>query len=220
MSFTLGDRESVTRNRQALLHYLGIEEGRVCVMDARDHGSEIHLVTENDLGSNVRADCLVTTLENSYLFLAVADCLPIIIHDPQRKVLALVHAGWRGTQERICEKAITFLVEHLGAVRDSIAVAIGPSIKSKSYWFDLDECSQRESPDWQPFLYRFDNAPGRIHVDLLGYNKAQLASQGITSDRVLVHPADTFEGAFFSHRRSAVDATAAGRFAILVGIAR
>lgn len=78
-------------------------------------------------------DGLITDKENIALLIKFADCTPIVLFDPIKKVQAAVHSGWRGTVKRISEKAINKMVEDFFCDKENILAFVGPSIDIDNY---------------------------------------------------------------------------------------
>ena len=78
-------------------------------------------------GNYDSCDGLVTSTPNLWLFVKVADCVPVILVDPQKNIVAALHAGWRGSLERIVENGIQLMVQEFGTEPADITAYIGPS---------------------------------------------------------------------------------------------
>lgn len=118
------------------------------------------------------ADALITTSPELWISIRTADCLPILLADPSAKVIAAVHAGWRGTVEKICPKTVREMVD-LGAELSSIRAAIGPGIG----W-----CCYEVGPEVSPHF----GAEGRTCIDLAEANERQLLEAGLKLDNIWI----------------------------------
>ena len=78
-------------------------------------------------------DGLITDQTNVALLIKYADCSPIVLFDPVKKVHALLHAGWRGTVQRISEHALVMMESRFGSERKDVLAYIGPSIDQQNY---------------------------------------------------------------------------------------
>lgn len=147
-----------------------------------------------------------------YLFLAIADCLPIILYDPVERVLALVHAGRESSVRKIALETVRIMERHYGVDPATVIAGIGPGIRK----YKLDRFHQVNDSEWQPFCRIGSN--GKIEVDLFGFNVHLLKRAGIPEDQIEVWPGDTFTDlSFYSHTRSRLGAPE-GRHAIVVGM--
>jgi polyphenol oxidase len=154
-------------------------------------------------GLQGEADALVTTSPELWVSVRTADCLPILLADHGAKVVAAVHAGWRGTVEEIAAKAVYEMVQ-LGAELSSIQAAIGPGI---------GYCCFEVGPEVSP---RF-GTEGTTCVDLAEANERQLLDAGLDLDNIWVSKLCTKcnEDQFHSFRR---DGEKAGRMVSAIRI--
>jgi len=97
------------------------------------HGDSVHIIrTEKDISklmdSNINADGLITSLPNIALAVITADCLPVFLFEPKKKVVGVFHAGWRSTVEKIVIKGVRIMEESFGVRAGDIFALLGPSI--------------------------------------------------------------------------------------------
>lgn len=218
MSFKFGEEKEVLKNRKNFLEKNNIPVEK-CVGINLAHGSEILTVSQNDASlyatKTKEGDALLTNQKGIFLFMMTADCLPIIIFDPVKEVLALVHCGWKSTEEKIIQKVIQKMMDDYKSEARNVIAVIGPGIHKESYRFPNP--IQKSLPGWKLFLSNADD--GQISVDLPGYNVFQLKQSGILSENIEVSPADTVKDKnYFSHYRSVCTGEAEGRFCTVVGI--
>ena len=123
-------------------------------------------------------DAFVTDVPGVCLITAHADCIPVQLYDPDRKVIAAVHAGWRGTALGIAAKA----AELMKAKYDcrNIRGYIGPGISKCCFETDTDvPQAMREAFKWADEYISEGRAAGKFYVDLKGVNKRQLEEAGV-----------------------------------------
>jgi YfiH family protein len=149
-----------------------------------------------------KVDAVVTDRPGLPVGILTADCSPLLFCDPAAGVVAAAHAGWKGARFGIA-RATLQAMESLGARRNRIAVAIGPTIGPDSYEVGPEFVGNflSENAGNARFFRRPPNA-ARAYFDLPGYLTAQL--QGLGLVRVQNLQADTVGDAdrFFSYRRS------------------
>jgi polyphenol oxidase len=137
------------------------------------HGAAIAVVDGSEITdiASVKADGLIACTPGVAVGVYTADCVPILISDGAGRVAA-VHAGWRGTVAGVARAAVDALVG-LGASRDALSAALGPSICVGC--FEVGDEVAAQFGDGQ-----VERAPGRkAHVDLRRANRAQLAAAGV-----------------------------------------
>lgn len=222
MSFNWGEKKIVLRNRERFLSKIGISLNS-CVALKIQNKDILVTVNPNLTGRGMRdyedavvGDGLIVKEKNLHLFLAVADCAPIILFDSKKEVVVLVHAGWESTEAKIVIKTVQKLITEFNCNVSDIYVAIGPAIHKESFKFKNP--IQKQLPGWEPFL---ENLPeGDTAIDLIGYNKKQLVGAGVISRNIFISDANTVKDSnFFSHYRdSRRDPENEGRLACVVGL--
>lgn len=210
LGFNSGDDlELVKRNRKLLYDCLDIREKRV-VYANQIHKDYILVVTR--CGAYNGYDALITQNKNAYLSITVADCTPILIYDPVEKVVAAIHAGWKGTVAQIVAKTIQRMESTFKTKAANCVAYIGTCIDEQSFEVDVDVA--------QEFAYqfkRFDTHKKKFFVDLKQANKAQLLNSGIPENQIEVSPYSTVlhNQNFFSYRK---EKGKTGRMMVMIGI--
>jgi hypothetical protein len=161
------------------------------------------------------ADASVAVRPGFLLGIQTADCLPVLLVDPGRRLVAAAHAGWRGTAAGVAARAVAALVAR-GSRPEDLVAALGPGIGACCYEVG-DDVREAFGPSGTPFFHA--GPRGRPHLDLRAANVRQLLDAGLARAAVH-HVADcTRCGAdsYHSYRR---DGRAAGRMISFVGFAR
>ncbi|MHB8220976.1 MAG: polyphenol oxidase family protein [Acidimicrobiales bacterium] len=211
------DPAAVAENRRRAAGTLGASLVDL-VVGAQVHGREATVVGSDDRGRGATdladavpgADALVTRTCGPVLVTLVADCAPIVLVDPEARVLATVHAGWRGTAGRVVDAAIRAMVD-LGGRPDRVVAGIGPAVSKETYQVGADVAESVRSGvgDDRAVLPTGD---GRWLVDLPGANRRLLEAAGVPPSSVFVMGLTTgAQGSFFSHRAR----RPCGRFGLL-----
>ena len=90
-----------------------------------------------NLKKKIKADAVITNQKKIPIAVLTADCVPILLHDNQKNMIAAIHAGWKGALKGIIKKVINFMIKK-GCNVNNITAAIGPCIRQKSYNVKLD----------------------------------------------------------------------------------
>lgn len=131
MSFTVGDNNiDVEENRKAFFSELGLNVNNVCYQK-QTHNDIIQVV--NDGGFTGESDGMITGKNNLGLAISSADCTEIFLYDKINRVIAAVHSGWRGTEQKILEKTIGKLFTDFNSKPENIFVFLAPSISQSNY---------------------------------------------------------------------------------------
>jgi len=148
----------------------------------------------------IKADAIITNQKKLPIAVLTADCVPILLFDNNKKMIAAIHAGWRGAFKGIINNVINFMLKN-GCKKNQITAAIGPCIKQKSYNVKNDFKKKFIKKDKKNKIF-FKNKRNTIFFDLPNFVKSQLKSNKITKiDMINI---DTFDkkNNFFSARRS------------------
>ena len=151
--------------------------------------------------SRPHADAMVTDRSEILLGVLTADCAPVLFADEEAGVVAAAHSGWRGAIAGVNEATIEAM-EQLGARRDRIAAAVGPSVEQRSY--EVDEAFRERFVEQGDGNDRFfiPGPAGKPHFDLTGYILQRLSNAGIANAEALRLDTYSDPDRFYSYRRS------------------
>jgi polyphenol oxidase len=167
------------------------------------HSDKI-VVADDRKGCLEQGDALITSEPGNLIGVRTADCVPVLIADPEHRAVAVIHAGWRGTSAEIVTKAVAKLTSEFGSRPAAMRAAIGPAI---------GPCCYEVGPEVSALF----NTAGPT-VDLRAANQAQLLRAGLTPEHIDVSEFCTLcygDGEFHSFRR---DKESSGRMVSAIGI--
>lgn len=193
------DSAAVAENRRRALAAVAPDARLVTVHQV--HGAVA--VEAGDWPDHARphADALVTDRPGLALGILTADCAPVLFHDSEAGVIGAAHAGWKGALAGILDSAVEAMVR-LGARRERIAAAIGPTIGRRSYEVDRGFVERFEAAE--PANARFFTAGREGHAlfDLEGYCTHRLARCGLGTIEALGEDTLARPDRYFSYRRA------------------
>ena len=166
------------------------------------HGNKFVFLSENAKIKNrsISADAIITEKKKFPIAILTADCVPILLFDKKRKIIAAIHAGWRGALKGVVSIVIKFMLKK-GCSRKEITAAIGPSITQKNYNVKTDFRNKfLKKHKKNKIFFKYSNK--LIYFDLPNYIKSQLKFNKINKiDTINI---DTYDekNNFFSARRS------------------
>jgi hypothetical protein len=229
-------RENVGENRRRWMKALGAEKFTLAPL-RQFHSDMIqltHPVTSSPNGApppNAQAPCgdaLISSDSGLLLSVQTADCIPILLADPRQRAVAAIHAGWRGTLQRIAMKAVGRMRMEFGTRPQDILAAIGPGIRPCCYevgpevarefdsqfgnaalWFDekFKQLATAEEPNPLPWLTMAPPGhpapPPRTRLNLAAANRAILHAAGLRASSIFVCALCTAcrGDLFFSYRK-------------------
>ena len=203
VSLRVGDDMQVVKDNICdLKHAVGIHDGRIITM-RQVHGDGLIEVTEAKTKEVGPADGMVTRERGAYLGVLTADCVPILLIAPERKIAAAVHAGWRGTLAGIAAKMVRLLSEKYDLAASGIEAALGPSIGACCYEIQ-DDVARPVLAQWGAFAESsIEQRNGKRFLDLRRLNRRILETAGIAPAAIFeVGPCTSCAAEeFFSYRR-------------------
>jgi uncharacterized protein, YfiH family len=214
--------ENVAENRRRFLKAIGAE-GATVVTARQTHSTDRCFIKSIEQAHSFRNECdaMMTRLSDVLLGIQTADCLPILIADTETRVMAAIHAGWRGTASRITERAVADLMLQHGLSPRNCIAALGPTACKQCYEIgeDVIERFKSEFRYWPSLLVNFKEG-GKAHLDIRAANRQQLLFCGFTEDSIYVADYCTIHqnDLFFSHRAEGrTSANGAGRLLSVIG---
>lgn len=193
------DIKNVEHNKTIAGRLFGFDASRVLTIN-QSHGNDALIIDKpvKDISglSKTSADAIITNQYGIAIGILTADCVPILLADPVKKLVSVVHAGWRGTAKRIVQKTIETMVKHFGSGKKEIVAAIGPSIGQCCY--KVDEVVAKEFGD-NGFINKEDDC---WKLDLKKANLGQMVNSGILEKNISVEDFCTScrNDLFFSYR--------------------
>ena len=196
--------EAIRRNREALCRLLGIADEHL-LMPHQVHKAEIAVIEER-LDEDLEGyDALMTNVPGVCIGVSTADCIPVLLYDQKKQAVCAVHAGWRGTVQRIVEKAIAKMADVYGSCPTDIVAQVGPGIHLDSFEVgdEVYDAFANEGFRMETISKRYE----KWHIDLPECNRQQLLSAGIPNESITVSPICTYEQSdrFFSARRLGIN---------------
>lgn len=102
------------------------------------HSSIVNKIDIENIGQRIDGDALITNVKEVPLLILTADCVPVVIIDSKNKAIGAVHAGWRGTYDRIVKKTIEEMIKNYNTNPEDLVCVIGPSIGPCCYEVSKD----------------------------------------------------------------------------------
>jgi YfiH family protein len=213
LSSHVGDeKENVEQNRKLFFDSVGLPSHAMIVYQNQIHSANVNEV-EGSEGVVPSSDALFTSSQNVFLAVSIADCTPVLLYAPDIRVIAAIHAGWRGTEQMIVLKAVRALIER-GADSGRIHAFIGASASKERYEVGIevatlfDKRHLIELPGQTPAVRKF-------LLDVKGANFEQLTYSGIPPEHIEVSSLCTISNSdLHSFRR---DGKQSGRMLAIVG---
>ncbi|NOR54888.1 MAG: peptidoglycan editing factor PgeF [Sulfurovum sp.] len=211
------DTEKIVDNRKQLAKHLGSSDDLHFIVANQTHSDHIKVIEANESKgwtslSDAIEDCdaLITNVSQVVLSILTADCVPILLYDPKQKVIAAVHAGWKGTEAKIVAKTVAKMSEVFHSEAKDIIAGIAPSI---------GKCCYEVGEDVAKHFFNHPDActakGTKFMLDLPSINKEQLVSAGLQEKNIEMSKICTAceVERFFSYRK---EKGCSGRFMSMI----
>ncbi|MDD3593240.1 MAG: peptidoglycan editing factor PgeF [Candidatus Gastranaerophilales bacterium] len=207
------DTKFILQNRKAACDYLQVDFDKLLIPEQK-HTANIAVIAQDtqqpyDLSDT---DGVITNITGLPVMLLFADCIGLILFDPVKNVMGIIHAGWRGSAERIAQKAGLIFVEQFNSNPADIKVAIGAGISQSCFEVSEDIARQLNMTIEGDYANIFSRTADGIKVDLKMINAIQLNKIGIKNIDICNFCTSCGVNTFYSYRK---ENGKTGRHAIL-----
>jgi polyphenol oxidase len=193
--YTNDSRLSVDRNFKRVIESAGMTTESLVYLK-QVHGNNFYFVDGINYSEikEKEGDALITKTKGIAIGVFTADCVPIILVDNENDIIAVVHAGWRGTELHILSRVLEYMINILGAGSKNIVASIGPFIGSCCFEVNLEVADK--------FKHKVKRE-NKWYVDLWQENYDELIKCGISEENIDNGKLCTMCNSelFFSYRR-------------------
>jgi polyphenol oxidase len=194
-------KKDILKNLQIVCKKMKYNSKKI-ILPNQIHSNKFYYINKKSKinGNKFNGDALITNLSNVPIGVLTADCAPILISDKKNKMVAAIHAGWKGAYKNIIKKVIKFMIKN-GCSSNNIIAAIGPCISLKSYEVQQNFVKKFIKKDKKNKIF-FKKIRNKNYFNLNKYISSQLKALEI--EQVDIVNKDTFniKNNFFSARRS------------------
>lgn len=190
--FSDDDLECVRHNQEILLSAFPQKPSEL-VIPYQTHGIEVCIINTDYIQASLEersrmlhgVDALVTDKQGYCLCVSTADCIPILLYDTRRKVIAAVHAGWRGTVAGILKRTLEVMEETYSTNAEDIIACIGPGISLQSFEVgdEVYDTFSKSGFDMQKITQK-NKTTNKWHIDLWEANRLQLLEAGVLPEHI------------------------------------
>ncbi|MFA5593649.1 MAG: peptidoglycan editing factor PgeF [Trueperaceae bacterium] len=203
LGLSSGDEpDKVERNRDLLLSELGFERAQVSAFH-QVHGDRVY--TGGPTWFHEKADAAVSADPNELLVVSVADCLPMLFHDPVTGAVGAAHCGWRGTVAGLASTVVQRMAAEFGSEPADLRVVMGPGVAGACYQVGAEVVERFALAGFPDHVAWPDAETGKYRLDIKAANRWSLERAGVTPGNVTdtglcthCHPER-----FYSYRRDA-----------------
>ena len=206
LSYSVGDDESAVDINWDRVRARFPELARISRLN-QVHGNTIHAVTSDSIETRPAADGMVTADAGIMLAVLSADCVPVLMIDPEHRIAGALHAGWRGVLAGIAQHGLHAMTS-LGADLAGIHAALGPAIGQCCFEVDANLADRFSREVEGAARHRRAGIGGKAYLDLRAIVRDQLERAGVAPGNVTVAgPCTRCESQSFFSRRAAAGAS-------------
>lgn len=210
-------KRSVGRDREAICRMLGIDDAHL-VYPHQTHGTVVRQIGKEFIALSADTkkmilegvDAVFTNVPGVCVAVSTADCIPVLVYDPEHHAAAAIHAGWRGTVAKIVRKTVEEMAMAYGTRPEALLCIIGPGISAGNFEVGEEVYAQFVEAGFP--MEQIATRPGNAkpHLDLWTANRIELESTGVAPENIHVDGTCTFAHSdeYFSARH---DGAATGR---------
>lgn len=210
-----GDKiEFIDKNRRKLCSSLNIQthslflpyqthDDKICILDKAFLSRTNEQQTELLNG----VDALITDQKNICIGITTADCVPVLLYDPQLQLLAAIHSGWRGTVSKIVSKTIKLMVNKYSSTPSDILVGIAPSISQKHFEVGEEVIDKFKEADFNlESICYLNPTTNKPHINLQEAIRQLCIAEEIVNENIEISEMCTYANPdlFFSARRQTI----------------
>jgi YfiH family protein len=211
LGYTVNDNPLLVEKNIELLAMATEIKQKCMIFPKQTNGTNIAIV-KSVTDVYYDTDALITNIPGICIGVRTADCVPILIYEPEKKVIAAVHSGWKGTVEKISQKAIRIMIDQFGADPEKMIAGIGPSISPDVYEIGPDVIKPVKQSFVENLVLKSIPDSDKAFLNLWEANKLILIESGIPASNIEIAEMCTYSNPdlFYSARR---DSHKTGRLA-------
>ena len=198
------EKKNVIKNLELVSREVGCKKESLITLNQKHSNHVIFFENEKSIKNKLSGDAIVTKIKNVAIGILAADCAPILLYEPKKKIIGCIHSGWKGAFNGVVKNTVKKFKELNSDLNELIAV-IGPCIKKESYEVKIDFYNRftNQNPRNKYFFEKTND--NKFFFDLRAFINDEISNLGIKNVENI--EIDTFSKRdfFYSYRRSCVE---------------
>ena len=195
------DRKNIFNNLEIVKRKINSTSNKILLLNQIHSNKFLYISKKTKLNKNkLVGDAIITNKSNTPIAVLTADCAPILMFDNSNKMIAAIHAGWKGAYKGIVKRVLNFMIKK-GSSVDNITAVIGPCISLKSYEVKQDFIEKFIKKDAKTKVF-FKRIKNKNYFSLNEYIAYQLKILNIKKIEIINKDTFNVKNNFFSARRS------------------
>ena len=195
------EKENVLKNLNLISQKIGCKNESLITLNQNHSNKVVYFENESSIKNKLPGDAIVTKIKKVGIGILAADCAPILLYDPQKKIIGCIHSGWRGALNGIIQNTIKKFKE-LGSNIDNLFAVIGPCIRKENYEVKIDfyEKFINKNPKYEEFFNKTIN--NKYNFDLRGFINKKILDLNVKNIENIEMDTFAAQETFYSYRRS------------------
>ena len=197
-----GDKkENVLKNLNLVSQKIGCKDELLITLNQTHSNKVVYFENKSSIKNKLPGDAIVTKIKNVGIGVLTADCAPILLYDPNKKIIGCVHSGWKGALNGVIKNTVKKFSELNSNINDLIVV-IGPCIKKENYEVKIDFYKKfvDQNSKYDEFFNKIEN--NKCVFDLRGFINKEISNLNIKNIENIEKDTFTNKHNFYSYRRS------------------
>jgi len=199
-----GDKkENVLKNLNLVSQKIGCKDNLLITLNQTHSNEIVYFENRSSIKNKLPGDAIVTKIKNVGIGILTADCAPILLYDPDKKIIGCIHSGWKGALNGIIKNTINKFKE-LGSKTNNLVAVIGPCIKKENYDVKIDfyEKFINQSNKYEEFFNKITTS--KYIFDLRGFINKEISNLNIKNIENVKMDTFSEQETFYSYRRSRI----------------
>jgi len=194
-------RENVLKNLNLVSQKIGCKDELLITLNKTHSNKVVYFENKSSIKNKLSGDAIVTKIKNVGIGILAADCAPILLYDPQKKIIGCIHSGWKGALNGVIRNTVKKF-EELNSNIDSLIAVIGPCIGKENYEVKIDfyEKFVNQEPKYEFFFKKI--VRDKYIFDLRGFINNKISNLNIKNIENIEMDTFTAWETFYSYRRS------------------
>ena len=194
-------KENVYKNLEYVSKKIGCTKKSLITLNQIHSNEVIHFNNASQIQNKLTGDAIVCEVKNVGISILAADCAPILIYDPNKKIIGCIHSGWKGALNGVIENTLKKFNE-LNSSNNNLIAVVGPCLSKKNYEVKIEFFEKFVSKDKKNKLFFEKTINNKYFFDLRAFINAKISNLNIKNIENIEMDTFSQKEFFYSYRRS------------------
>jgi len=194
-------KENVYKNLEYVSKKIGCTKKSLITLNQIHSNEVIHFNNASQIQNKLTGDAIVCEVKNVGISILAADCAPILIYDPNKKIIGCIHSGWKGALNGVIENTLKKFNE-LNSSNNNLIAVVGPCLSKKNYEVKIEFFEKFVSKDKKNTLFFEKTINNKYFFDLRAFINAKISNLNIKNIENIEMDTFSQKEFFYSYRRS------------------